>query len=414
MSEGMVRVPGCTIFAAGTHRGKTYSVRDLDRMVENFRRFSTGPKALLHVPAVIGHDEDDEQEFLNRTDLPAAGWASRVWRDGNSLKADFEDVAPKIARLIRNKRYRKVSSEVYDDCPEGIPGKGRMLRRVALLGGDIPAIKGLDDIPLPESHSEGARLRFAGVRRSAVPGAFWVFSEVTTMLRPRPDDDLPGKLRAMTGQLHDLVDDVRRDVDAASNVAAGIRAVEKFSERFSDAQFRRGGCYTGRRDFVDQCRRLLRNGCRAEELLGRDPFFTFAEEAAMRPNDDDADQDGTPSNIYQEPAPDDDSDEGREDIIRRLTDHGFSRDLLDGAGDALLAEILRVIGDLADHPGGGEDEEMGAVRDYAERNQEGLKKCGLSVEKFCENFAEARKGGFVRRAADILPASEVPRRRRRY
>jgi hypothetical protein len=87
---------------------------------------------------------------------------------------------------------------------------------------------------------------------------------------------------------------------------------------------------------------------------------------------------------------------------------------MDGADDAVLAEVLRVCADLQGRAGGGDDEEMGAVREYAERNQEGLKKCGLSVQKFCENFSEARKAGLVKRAADILPADQLPRRRRRY
>jgi hypothetical protein len=145
-------IKGCEIFRVGRFRGKEYTPADLDSMVENFRKFSTGPKALLNVPAVLGHEE--QQELLERSDVPAAAWTTHLYREGPILKADFEGVPPDVVKLLRGKRYRKVSAEVYDDPPEGVPGKGKMLRRVAYLGGDIPQIKDLKDIPLPESMSE--------------------------------------------------------------------------------------------------------------------------------------------------------------------------------------------------------------------------------------------------------------------
>jgi hypothetical protein len=57
------------VFAAGTHRDKEYTPRDLDDMVSNFQRSSTGDRAALRVPGVLGHEE--QQELLNRSDLPA-------------------------------------------------------------------------------------------------------------------------------------------------------------------------------------------------------------------------------------------------------------------------------------------------------------------------------------------------------
>lgn len=186
-SEGQGTIKGAEIFAAGTHRGKRYSIRDLDDMAENFRRFSTPDhrgKILLEVPAVPGHEEDEDQELLHRSDLPALAWASRVYRQGTKLKADFRDVPPQVVKILRAKRYKKMSSEVYDEPPEGVPGKGKMLRRVAFLGGDIPQIKSLADIPVPVTMSERdyqwrpTTLRFRSVRSSKIPGVFTVFAEV--------------------------------------------------------------------------------------------------------------------------------------------------------------------------------------------------------------------------------------------
>lgn len=178
---GTGTLKGVEIFMSGLHRDKEYTDADLDQIAANFERFSAGAKPLLHVPAVLGHEET--QEFLDRSDLPAAAWGTKVYREGHKLKADFEDMPAAVTRLIQGKRYRKVSAEIYDEPPEGIAGEGKMLRRVAFLGGEIPQVKDLADIPMPEIHAEsGARvLRFSEIRAGKLPGVFHVFAEVQPM-----------------------------------------------------------------------------------------------------------------------------------------------------------------------------------------------------------------------------------------
>lgn len=133
------------VFAAGTHRGREYTEADLQQMVDNFRQYSTGPNALLKPPAVLGHEE--HQELLQNSGLPAAGWVVSLWKEGPKLMAKVAGIPDKIAKLINQQSYRKVSAEIYDEPPEGIPGKGMMLRRIALLGGEIPQVKTLADLP---------------------------------------------------------------------------------------------------------------------------------------------------------------------------------------------------------------------------------------------------------------------------
>lgn len=185
-SEGQNTITGAEIFASGVHRGEAYTDDDLDQMVSNFNQFSTGPRPLLRVPAVLGHEET--QEFLDRSDLPAAAWTTRLYREGHILKADFADVPNQVANLIKGKRYRTVSAEVYASPPEGIAGEGHMLRRVAFLGGDVPQIKAIGEIPLPESHAERFAphnkilLRFRDARpHSRLAGVFTCFAEVQPM-----------------------------------------------------------------------------------------------------------------------------------------------------------------------------------------------------------------------------------------
>jgi hypothetical protein len=247
MSEGS-RLSAVDTFAVGTHRGKGYDRDDLKNIELNFRDFSTGPRPILRVPGVLGHEED--QEYLNRSDLPAASWVTNVRSspDGH-LRTDHDEVPDKVARLIKGHRYRTVSAEIYDAVPEGVGTReqilailkkrginpdqalaeaqkwapvehrrqqeevasgqreralpvevlvdrhlrshlGKMLRRVAFLGADIPQIKNLDDIPMPESHAEQderfarlvpARVVLRDVQPTKDPNLFVCFSELQTM-----------------------------------------------------------------------------------------------------------------------------------------------------------------------------------------------------------------------------------------
>jgi hypothetical protein len=51
-----------------------------------------------------------------------------------------------IVDLIRRGAYRRVSAEVYHDFRQEGAARGHVLRRVALLGGEIPEIKTLQDV----------------------------------------------------------------------------------------------------------------------------------------------------------------------------------------------------------------------------------------------------------------------------
>ena len=201
-SEQASRLDGVEVFQAGTFRGKTYTVRDLDDMVAAFERYSrpqVDPKnGKVAVPGVVGHSED--QRLLQDTGLPAACWAERLYRRGDTLFADLVDVPPEFMGLIRTRRYRKVSAEVYDRHPDGLPTAGtpkKMLRRIAFLGGEIPQVKTLADIPIPHSETPTAAMRAARLvpERTApggVPGSYWCFSEVEQMddeVKPAPEGE---------------------------------------------------------------------------------------------------------------------------------------------------------------------------------------------------------------------------------
>jgi hypothetical protein len=223
----LATVPKVEVFASGTYRGKTYTDGDLDEIVRWFNDLGPSGRNLLTPVVVIGHEET--QDFLDRTDLPSAGAVANLRRVSSSLYADFVDVPLPIASLIRSKAYRKVSVELYDhDRPfdtgtgEVIPGK--ILRRIALLGGEIPQVKTLADLPVPVfSYADNVRasstitIKPSNVIQSQSRGTYYAFSEVgSTMNR----DELLAKLKAILPTLDQTVIDTLTDDQVAGLCAA--------------------------------------------------------------------------------------------------------------------------------------------------------------------------------------------------
>ncbi|MDE2097710.1 MAG: hypothetical protein KGL39_10715 [Patescibacteria group bacterium] len=150
-SGAVYRLPRVEMFATGVHDGETWTEADLHELADNFRRH----KGKLDPPLVVGHEAD--QQLLDATDVPAAGWPDdlRVEYDPEDgeykLVGSVEGVPPEVADWIRRGLYRKVSAEIYDHPSEaGLPGDGRVFRRLALLGGELPKVKILRRLPEPE------------------------------------------------------------------------------------------------------------------------------------------------------------------------------------------------------------------------------------------------------------------------
>lgn len=136
-----MRMVGVELFAKGKWRGKPYTDRDIDDIVRNFKEHqSEGPNRAMRVAITKGHRKED----LDDPSLPKHGTVTHVYREGGKLLYDADNVDPVLAQEIRDGKYEDISAEIYDEPPEGIPGKGKMLRRVAILGADVPKIKGLN------------------------------------------------------------------------------------------------------------------------------------------------------------------------------------------------------------------------------------------------------------------------------
>jgi hypothetical protein len=102
----------------------------------------------LMPPIGVGHEDDDN--VLGRSDLPKQGEVINLYLDGNVLMADFGRVPLSICKLVKGGIYDKVSCELWESPPGKFAGTGWMLKRVALLGADVPGVYTLSEIPDPD------------------------------------------------------------------------------------------------------------------------------------------------------------------------------------------------------------------------------------------------------------------------
>lgn len=127
------------IFSVGKWNGDEYTEEDLDAMVTAFNELKHELKPYLK----LGHD--NKQTLLQKDGLPSAGWIVDLKRMGKKLLADFSSVPRKIKELIEKKAYGRFSSEIYWNLKQGERNFKRVLKAVALLGADTPAVSNLND-----------------------------------------------------------------------------------------------------------------------------------------------------------------------------------------------------------------------------------------------------------------------------
>lgn len=126
MSE-LYTIEGVEIFATGTHNGDPYTDQDLDHLIEHYSKVGFTP------PLKDGHYKD-------KPGMPALGWVRNLRRFGKKLIADFCEMPKVVYEAIKNRRYDRVSAEIFWDYCTGHETYDRVLKAVSLLGAEIPAV----------------------------------------------------------------------------------------------------------------------------------------------------------------------------------------------------------------------------------------------------------------------------------
>jgi len=127
-------INGVEIFSSGTWNGDNYNNADIDNMCAAFGDVGFKP------PLKLGHEEG------SKDGQPAIGWVDKIYRVGNKLLADFKELPMKVYDAIKRGNYKQVSSEIFWDYHSNDKIFSRVLKGVALLGADIPAVTSLDGL----------------------------------------------------------------------------------------------------------------------------------------------------------------------------------------------------------------------------------------------------------------------------
>lgn len=129
---------GIEVFASGIWNGLSFEKKDLEDIASNHAALSQ----YLKVPLKMGHNE--EQKMTDG--MPALGWVSRVYTEGEKLLIDVENVPSIVAEAMRKGLYRTVSIELDKEVKHKGTVYSWVLSAVALLGADLPAVNTLKDL----------------------------------------------------------------------------------------------------------------------------------------------------------------------------------------------------------------------------------------------------------------------------
>ncbi len=176
---GLDTVSNVEIFSTGRHQRVVWTHAKLDKAVANFIEHQLPGRVDKAPPVVLGHSED--QAFMRDSGYPKVGKPIEMRRqdvkcrlchgsrkapvgveaydeDGSCpiclgtgvqglIIAKLGEVPRSIAKLINARAYDNVSAEMVEEQPPQVPMQGPSLRRLALVGGKLPHIKTLADLP---------------------------------------------------------------------------------------------------------------------------------------------------------------------------------------------------------------------------------------------------------------------------
>lgn len=163
------------IFRVGTHNGDKFSEEDLEEIASNFHDLKSELRPKLKI---THHGEEEEQMSL--AGLASYGDVTDVYlkrgADGiNRLFARVENVPKEVLSWIRERRFPERSIEIYPKfklgTKEDSPVYKNVLKAIALLGAEMPAVPGMEPIKLEEClECQGTSCLFQNFMDETIPG----------------------------------------------------------------------------------------------------------------------------------------------------------------------------------------------------------------------------------------------------
>ncbi len=134
-----------TFTPGGAAKGRkvTITETDLEQMVSSFNELV--PVGGFTPVLKLGHAE--AQRFIGQgSGAPNLGIIEKIWREGAKVLANFINVPDAVVDLIRQKRFNNVSVEIVPSLEFDGKTFANVLTAVALLGAELPAVKGLKEL----------------------------------------------------------------------------------------------------------------------------------------------------------------------------------------------------------------------------------------------------------------------------
>lgn len=245
------RLEGVEIFATGTHNGMSFGEKDLHEMVESFTTLTQkeGYRPILK----LGH-EDTQKYFGQKKGAPNLGVVDKIWVEAGKIKANFENVPDAVVDMIRNGRYNAVSIEMFPRLnAEGVTFSN-VLTAVALLGAELPAVKGLKDLAaslFDEFDDERVTLTFGEV---AMPATYSKeqLDEIVAAAVAKASDELKAEFEAKVTELEGEVASAKEAKETAEDALRTFEAdaAHKEAEMLVDAAIKEGKLLPKQKDMA--------------------------------------------------------------------------------------------------------------------------------------------------------------------
>lgn len=193
------------IMSVGTWNDNRITLDTLKELETNFHKL----KDQIKPPIKLGHSKDIGQ--------PALGWVSDLKVIGDKLVAYVKDIPDLLRKAIDKKFYKRVSCEIFSGFRIGGlkngENHGKVLKAVAILGADSPAVTNLKDL---EAYFDDESQEFNII-------------EYELKIKPEKELDMSEDIKVFEDKINDLSSENQKLLDEK-------KALEEIIQKFETDQ----------------------------------------------------------------------------------------------------------------------------------------------------------------------------------